>query len=386
MASPQDAFPVSDLFSSFSPDFDDLLGSDVNFLSFLEENFVLSESDPCSSPFDCISSPLCESSNGESTPQPAGCDESPLQPGALVELAIVRCSGPPTRKGVARLVTTEVSSQDVKVEDLLKGLHASTRQCSTSSDEDEDSDASNDTDEGAIIQDEDQKKCNKRKAAEVDWRSISDPAERRRQRRLAKNRVTAARSRQRKKVQWAELEGRLTNMDNENKRLRAMLEQLSKENQVLRHQLNQGVAEVDMDASTSETLGRGKSSAEPAVLVFISTLLLLLLALSPGDQALLLGSTVPLVLLLHVLQARGMDCHSSVCDALLEALLKIKLLLTRGCTSLRKSSSLKIEASSTWLRRKRWSTSYSPKLALIKCESVESAYNPFPNLISCILR
>lgn len=51
--------------------------------------------------------------------------------------------------------------------------------------------------------------ANKRKAPEVDWRAITDPAERRRQRRLAKNRVTAARSRDRKKVQWVELEERL---------------------------------------------------------------------------------------------------------------------------------------------------------------------------------
>ncbi|GFH32109.1 BZIP domain-containing protein, partial [Haematococcus lacustris] len=44
-------------------------------------------------------------------------------------------------------------------------------------------------------------KYNKRKAPDVDWRSITDPAERRRQRRLAKNRMTAARSRERKKEQ-----------------------------------------------------------------------------------------------------------------------------------------------------------------------------------------
>jgi len=383
MASPQDAFPDSELFlSSFSADFDDMLGSDLNFLSFLEEDFVLSESDPCTPRVELEASPLCEFSNGATTPQSSTCGASIMQPGARVELAIVRCSGPPTRKGTARLVTTEVHSQDVKVEDLLKGVHAFSRHCSTSSDEDDDSDASNDTDEGAINQDDDPKKCNKRKATEVDWRSISDPAERRRQRRLAKNRVTAARSRERKKVQWAELEGRLAGMDRENNRLRAMLEQLSKDNEALRHQLFQGGAEVDKDALTSETLGRGKSSAEPAVLVFISTLLLLLLALSPGDQALLLGSSVPLVLLLHMLQARGMDCHSSVSNALLEVLLRIKLLLASGCSKMRKSSANAIEASSAWLTRRRLSSPSNPKMVLIKCESVESTYNPFPNLVS----
>lgn len=51
--------------------------------------------------------------------------------------------------------------------------------------------------------------CNKRKAPDVDWRAIADPAERRRQRRLAKNRVTAARSRERKKCQWSKMEAKL---------------------------------------------------------------------------------------------------------------------------------------------------------------------------------
>ena len=51
--------------------------------------------------------------------------------------------------------------------------------------------------------------CVPEQAPEVDWKAIADPAERRRQRRLAKNRVTAARSRERKKAQWAELEEKL---------------------------------------------------------------------------------------------------------------------------------------------------------------------------------
>ncbi len=48
--------------------------------------------------------------------------------------------------------------------------------------------------------------CCVRSSVQVDWRSIEDPAERRRQRRLAKNRATAARSRERKKEAWGQLE------------------------------------------------------------------------------------------------------------------------------------------------------------------------------------
>ena len=66
--------------------------------------------------------------------------------------------------------------------------------------------------------------ANKRKAPEVDWRAIEDPAERRRQRRLAKNRVTAARSRERKKEQWGEMEAQLTELREENQAIKAMME------------------------------------------------------------------------------------------------------------------------------------------------------------------
>lgn len=54
----------------------------------------------------------------------------------------------------------------------------------------------------------------------MDWRSIEDPAERRRQRRLAKNRVTAARSRERKKAQWGEMEAKLASLEAENSGLK----------------------------------------------------------------------------------------------------------------------------------------------------------------------
>ncbi len=51
--------------------------------------------------------------------------------------------------------------------------------------------------------------------------------------------MTAARSRERKKVQWAELEARLAGLEADNGALRAALAKMSAENSGLREQLNQ---------------------------------------------------------------------------------------------------------------------------------------------------
>lgn len=107
---------------------------------------------------------------------------------------------------------------------------------------------------------------NKRKAPDVDWRAITDPAERRRQRRLAKNRVTAARSRERKKVQWADMEQRFITIQAENARLRKLLEQLAAENGSLKSQLQ--FAAVAATAATVGSTGgvshQTGNSTEPA--------------------------------------------------------------------------------------------------------------------------
>lgn len=109
---------------------------------------------------------------------------------------------------------------------------------------------------------------NKRKAPEVDWRSIADPEERRKQRRLAKNRVTAARSRERKKVQLAGMEGRMQQLETDNAQLKSLLEHCMKENGSLREQL------------ASLTRGAGPSgvggATEPAALLYIAIMLVLL--------------------------------------------------------------------------------------------------------------
>jgi hypothetical protein len=100
--------------------------------------------------------------------------------------------------------------------------------------------------------------ANKRKAPEVDWRAIEDPAERRRQRRLAKNRVTAARSRERKKEQWGDMENQLADLRAENLQMKAMMEAMMRENTILKDQL----ASLTRGASLTGT----GSGPEPAVL------------------------------------------------------------------------------------------------------------------------
>lgn len=145
-------------------------------------------------------------------------------------------------------------------------------------------------------------------APEIDWRAIEDPAERRRQRRLAKNRVTAARSRERKKAQWSDMEGKLSGLENDNTQLRAMLEAMTRENAQLRAQLEQLVTGR---SGAPVTLG-GSSNSEPAALVFIAILLLLVASL-PGDQvsaaALALAGSLPLLLL--ALQQQGTAQHKA---------------------------------------------------------------------------
>jgi cyclic AMP-dependent transcription factor ATF-2 len=102
--------------------------------------------------------------------------------------------------------------------------------------------------------------ANKRRAPEIDWRSIDDPAERRRQRRLAKNRVTAARSRERKKEQLAGMEDRMDALQQENAQMRALLASLSQENTSLREQL------ASLTRGAAACLNTTGSGPEPAVL------------------------------------------------------------------------------------------------------------------------
>lgn len=275
----------------------------------------------------------------------------PSQPTSSL-LAVQRCSGPPTKRkatGPVRLVTTELPSPSPAApapasssgtSPLVKdpvvpksaavpplptaGFSLPVRRAATGSrvlkqtaapvspahshmkvdeedSDDTDSEDSNDTEEKGLT--EPGARANKRKAPEIDWRSIEDLAERRRQRRLAKNRITAARSRERKKTQWAEMESKLHALEKDNQMLKAMMENLARENSSLRSQL--GLAPA---AAMAPSQGGKRSKADPAAVALVIATLLLLASTLPADGAtLLLVSGVPLALLAALLSAKAKD-------------------------------------------------------------------------------
>jgi cyclic AMP-dependent transcription factor ATF-2 len=77
----------------------------------------------------------------------------------------------------------------------------------------------------------------KRKAPAIDLSTIEDPQERKKQRRLAKNRVTAALSRERKKAQMANLQNRVKKLEADNAHLAQTLAQRDAELEKLRGEL-----------------------------------------------------------------------------------------------------------------------------------------------------
>jgi cyclic AMP-dependent transcription factor ATF-2 len=126
----------------------------------------------------------------------------------------------------------------------------------------------------------------RRRAPEVNWRAISDPAERRRQRRLAKNRVTAARSRERKKEQWAETAARLAALEQENAALRAQLRGLSEENAGLKARLASPYRGAGpADTPSAAPCGASRSYPEPAVLACLAIMHLVVLLAAPSGRA-----------------------------------------------------------------------------------------------------
>ncbi|GLI66722.1 hypothetical protein VaNZ11_010660 [Volvox africanus] len=256
------------------------------------------------------------------TPTPIGCGtSSPLAP-LQVHQAL----------GVPRLVTTAAAQQmwtamlqaaygaaPAAVACADEAKPGSTQQAGTSRQGSRDCSAdSSDTDQDdhEMVDSKSKMAGNKRKAPEIDWRQIEDPAERRRQRRLAKNRVTAARSRERKKAMWSELEDKLKNMESENTQLRAMLEQFARENASLKSQLlNITRAGAAANSVAGVSQARAGKTMDPAVIlpVFIVTLLVVC-SLLPGDKACaLLGSVLPLALLANMLGCAGCgnDAHPS---------------------------------------------------------------------------
>lgn len=96
---------------------------------------------------------------------------------------------------------------------------------------------------------------------QVNWRAIEDPEERRKQRRLAKNRVTAARSRERRKEQVAGMEERMAELEAENQQMRTLMAQLAQENHHLKEQLSNRISGAAAAAFKTQDAG-----IEPAVL------------------------------------------------------------------------------------------------------------------------
>uniref|UniRef100_A0A383WBL1 BZIP domain-containing protein n=1 Tax=Tetradesmus obliquus TaxID=3088 RepID=A0A383WBL1_TETOB len=146
--------------------------------------------------------------------------------------------------------------------------------------------------------------ANKRRAPEIDWRSIDDPAERRRQRRLAKNRVTAARSRERKKEQLAGMEDRMDSLEQENVQMRALLASLSQENASLREQL------ASLTRGAAACFNTTGSGPEPAVLKCIAIMHLVACLVLSVRAAFGLAFTV---LVSGLAQQQARMCNLPVC-------------------------------------------------------------------------
>eukprot|EP00195_Chlamydomonas_chlamydogama_P005558 CAMPEP_0202895954 /NCGR_PEP_ID=MMETSP1392-20130828/5052_1 /ASSEMBLY_ACC=CAM_ASM_000868 /TAXON_ID=225041 /ORGANISM="Chlamydomonas chlamydogama, Strain SAG 11-48b" /LENGTH=319 /DNA_ID=CAMNT_0049581151 /DNA_START=210 /DNA_END=1168 /DNA_ORIENTATION=- len=207
-------------------------------------------------------------SSGGSTSSLTLCPESTALPAQRSTGPSAKSGCKKTQPGPLRLVTTEAppaeaGAKEAVTEHSPQAAAASPNAAASDNMVDTDSEDSNFTEDDAMNTDEPAQptttKVNKRKAPEIDWRSIEDPAERRRQRRLAKNRVTAARSRERKKVQWADMELKLSAVQNENRELKTMLDRLSRENNDLRNQLA-----MIAPGTTAGMRGNSYSNAEPA--------------------------------------------------------------------------------------------------------------------------
>ena len=89
----------------------------------------------------------------------------------------------------------------------------------------------------------------KRKIPDVDLDCIHDPEERRRQKRLAKNRRTAAVSRDRKRIQMEDLQQTVERLEVDNDRLRSSLQAQDIEMKRLRAQLASSTRSVSVESS-----------------------------------------------------------------------------------------------------------------------------------------
>ncbi|KXZ50813.1 hypothetical protein GPECTOR_15g499 [Gonium pectorale] len=306
-----------------SENFDDLF-ADADLLQFLNAADAPSEPSgqsqaqaaPSSCPAPAAAVPSSSSNSNSSLSQ----NSSPVLPPAVLPSAPIPAlhlqPGAAAACGLERLVTTTAAQQVWAA--MLQAAYApapvaaacfdeakarTLQPAGTSRQGSRDSSVDSSDSDDDINESKGARAGNKRKAPEVDWRSIEDPAERRRQRRLAKNRVTAARSRERKKAMWSELEEKLKSMENENMQLRAMLEQFARENSSLKTQLLNITRATAAGGAAGLCQARAGKTMDPAVIlpVLIVTLLVVC-SLLPGDKACaLLGSVLPLAMVASML-------------------------------------------------------------------------------------
>jgi len=118
-------------------------------------------------------------------------------------------------------------------------------------------------------------KGGKRKTPTVDWTKIEDVEERRRQRRLEKNRNTAAVSRERKKAQLQRLEERVKQLEQDNAALKYWLAYREQE----LHILSMNLITSDRGAGDIVSKPEPEAGAEPAVLILESSIAIMLLEL-----------------------------------------------------------------------------------------------------------
>jgi hypothetical protein len=193
--------------------------------------------------------------------------------------------------------------------------------------------------------------------------------------------VTAARSRERKKVQWAELEARLQNLEAENGQLREVLARMASENTSLRAQLDQmltagttvSTSKRSPFAAGQQAAGlRGSSTSEPAVLAaFIAIVLIAWCSSLPGSepaaQPSLQPAAIPAMLLIQLLQdassatnalqtlqdpsvqqQRAQPCRLSASLLLMQSLFFVSQHLDRGASRLKKAMRSLLKQLRSW--------------------------------------
>lgn len=115
--------------------------------------------------------------------------------------------------------------------------------------------------------------------------------------------------------------------------MRAVLEQFARENAALKEQLL-SLANGAKPTGHGRS-GRNSTTAEPAALVLIATLLVLCCFL-PADKAMMVGSAVPVLIAMQLLLQQQVKDGSAAFDALIRTLAQLKGLLAKSSRGLKR--------------------------------------------------